>query len=267
MSIMQVSNEYWEKRNPYKCFKVFLMSLLRRCDIPWLCLDIRKLLFQYLTRYIQFHHNKLGKWNPIYKISKEKICKVTELNFVDPITYIISANTMQCSHISATGIGKDSMHVKMAFNIMCQKVANKLIQIEEKVKMSLEEILRKKLSSDDWRPTIKKDSGKYILFFAKYCDTDYNINLKRHYEDKPYTKLDSFHFDERRYRYDSKISKQNWKLINVNNWVNFDFLFTVCAVSKNRNKATFGGVHKDSPKRWSLRFRIEPKLPFWLEID
>ena len=119
MNIRDVSSKYWAERNPKNCFKTFLLSL-ERINI-WLPKDIRKLLFQYMNNFVQFHNNKIGNMNPEDKVNtnitklKQKLSRVTELVLVEPITYIIPANTLICSHLSATRVGRETVHVKMAF--------------------------------------------------------------------------------------------------------------------------------------------------------
>lgn len=284
--IRNTSIAYWSKRNPKTCFMTFLLSISKQNDIPWLPKDIRKLLFEYMTKFIQFHHNKIGNMNPYDKINnvsnnnvnKIKFRRLNELVLVQPITYIIPANTIKCTHISATRMGRENMHVKMAFNIQESKIANNLMKLEEGVKNSLEELIG---DCVEYRPFLKtfhnsitsqissQKSTENVLFFAKHMKMDYQqYDLKQHYESNPYTNINYIHFDEKHYDYCHNTSLrlkpkiQSWKIVDVKDWVKFDFVMTIYAISKTKSV-----VKSNEEKRWSIRFRLEPKLPFWLEVD
>ena len=122
----------------------------------------------------------------------------------------------------------------MAFAIKNEKVKNELLQFENKVRKSLEEILD---INENWRPTIRENT----LFFGMNRDIR---SYKQHYDDDPYTKLEFMRFN-----------KNNWGIVEYNDWVKFDFVMTIYSVAVNKKK------------KWSIRFKLEAKLPFWLEVD
>jgi hypothetical protein len=221
-----------------------------------------------MNNFVQFHNNKIGNMNPEDKVNtnitklKQKLSRVTELVLVEPITYIIPANTLICSHISATRVGRETVHVKMAFTIKDEKISTDLIRIENKIVNSLDDLFKNK---ELYRPTIKSFENANVFFFAKHMEMDqYDYNLKQHYDEDPYTNIDYIHFDKKHYVWGGNyIDKrvQEWKRVDNKEWVKFNFLMTIYAVSKTKSN------NSEKEKRWSMRFKLEPTLPFWLETD
>jgi len=248
--IRDESIEYWKYRNPKICFNVFLLCLKKREDIPWLPKDIRKLLFDYFNKFVQFHHNKLGKWdlsclNYGNQKYENKIQKLTQLDFVEPINYIIHANSIYCTHISYSRFGRDKSHTKFAFKIVSDKVIKDLTEIENRNKMSLEKIFNKNLSNEEWRFSVLENT----LFYAIYSDVLYpNVDIDK----KSYTNFDSILFDKNGNLKCLNFSDEYVYLINNKELVKFDLVFSAESVSKT-------GKEKNK-KRWAINFKLIPKL-------
>jgi hypothetical protein len=118
---------YWSQRNPWRCFKEFLLChyrMVKQGDILKMPSDMRKLLFYYFQKYIQFHKKK----------SSGSKC----IDIVTPINFIIPEGTMKCIHISGRKLGREIFHYRLAFKIQDPRILHRLVEFETNIKQSLE---------------------------------------------------------------------------------------------------------------------------------
>ena len=144
MTTREQSIAYWSERKPLICFREFLLCYYRMVnegDAIKIPPEIRKLLFSYLQKHVQFH------------LKKRSGSKSIEI--VTPINLAIPMNTMKCVHLSAKRLGRESWHYRLCFEIQDTHVLQQLEEIETNIKQSLK--------FNRWKPMLK---GSTLFYTA-----------------------------------------------------------------------------------------------------
>lgn len=149
----QRSLYYWSRENPKQLFYRFLLCL-KRLNLPKLPPDMRRLLFLYTTWAI-----------PLHTLSYRR-----QFDIVDRRCIVIPPNTLQCVHLSAKLVGRDTIRVRAAFWILDENIAN-WIQTTEKRIMASE---KKNIGKNFLSCITPSKSRGYTLFYNFYLDDYYN---------------------------------------------------------------------------------------------